>query len=289
MKPVKCPNNHYYDSEKYSECPHCAKEGLLNIYKSVKVEEPVKESRESEKKHFSLFKRNNKNREENTKNKPHTESEVFTSTDIKINVTAENGKDDDFVELPEEPAFEKTVKLEMEDVYSNSEQEKQEREDESSYQEEPVTAKDNSLTAAVKATNSAVVSQDSKTVCFFNAETETEPVVGWLVCVKGNYVGESFNLKSGRNNIGRLVSMDIALAKEPSVSRDRHAVIIFEPNRSQFIIQAGESNGLTYLNGELVVTYNELKRLDHIMLGKCELVFAPLCDESFSWNDYIHD
>ena len=83
--------------------------------------------------------------------------------------------------------------------------------------------------------------------------------------------------------------MDIALAKEPSVSRDRHAVIIFEPNRSQFIIQAGESNGLTYLNGELVVTYNELKRLDHIMLGKCELVFAPLCDESFSWNDYIHD
>ena len=37
MKPVKCPNNHYYDSEKYSECPHCAKEGLLNIHKSVKV------------------------------------------------------------------------------------------------------------------------------------------------------------------------------------------------------------------------------------------------------------
>lgn len=67
MKPVKCPNNHYYDSEKYSECPHCAKEGLLNIHKSVKVEEPVKESRESEKKHFSLFKRNNKNKEENTK------------------------------------------------------------------------------------------------------------------------------------------------------------------------------------------------------------------------------
>lgn len=140
------------------------------------------------------------------------------------------------------------------------------------------------LAQAIAQTNSF---SDTKTVAFYDFSNDTNPVVGWLVCVKGEYIGESFKIVSGRNNIGRSLTNDIALAKEKTVSRERHASIVFEPTRKQFFIQPGESSGLTYLNDELIMNYKPISDRDKIDIGAAKFMFVQLCSDDFSWDDYV--
>ena len=123
-----------------------------------------------------------------------------------------------------------------------------------------------------------------KTVSIFASEAGEEPVAGWLVCVKGKNYGRSFELKMGQNCVGRDFSMDVCLKGEESVSRDKHAYIIFEPKKRQFLLRSGEGKGLTYCNEELVFGVAELKAYDKLQLGDVELLFVPFCGEKFVWG-----
>ncbi len=132
-------------------------------------------------------------------------------------------------------------------------------------------------------------SYDSAKTVGVYADANTEPVVGWLICVKGESLGESFNLKAGKNSIGRGAGMDVMLAQERSVSRDKHAIITYEPKKRIFLIQPGESSGLVYLNDELLMSFAQLSAYDTIQLGEAIFKFLPFCGESFVWEDYLED
>ncbi len=123
------------------------------------------------------------------------------------------------------------------------------------------------------------------TVGYYAQVIGVEPVVGWMVCIKGAYRGESFKLKSGRNFIGRAANMDIVLGADQSVSRLRHAAVVYDPKSRAFIVAAGDARELCYLNGEVVVTSQKLKAYDVLTLGNTELMLIPLCGEKFSWDD----
>ena len=125
---------------------------------------------------------------------------------------------------------------------------------------------------------------DQKTVAVWEAPAGTEPVVGWLVCTSGAYFGQSFTLKTGNNGVGRSLDMDIPLAQEDGVARNRHCIITFDPMSRAFYIQPGEENAPTYLNGERLLSYTKITRRDMLQLGNCKLMFRPLCDENFSWE-----
>lgn len=142
------------------------------------------------------------------------------------------------------------------------------------------------LSEAILNANSTERLTQSKTQGYYKFSGGIEPAVGWLTCVKGEYMGETFTVKAGRNSIGRSLSNSIALAKENSICRERHAQITFEPHKRQFFIQNGEGDGMTYVNDELVVTFCELKNYDVIAMGDIEFVFVALCGEKFSWEDY---
>ena len=129
--------------------------------------------------------------------------------------------------------------------------------------------------------------EDSKTVGIYTLGKE--PVVGWLVCIEGNYLGESFQLKTGRNFIGRARTMDVVLATDNSVSRERHAIILYEPKRREFIAQAGESRELFYLNDDVVLNAQRMQAYDVLTVGKTKLMFFPCCGERFGWDDYIKE
>lgn len=297
MKPVKCPNGHYYDAEKYSACPHCDGKD-----KSDSNAEAVQTSQ----KRFSFLSREGRSEKKGgfTSGRHERKNEVFSSTPTSNNDDSDeessSASESDFVELSNPGSEdEKRFYQEAASVISDTKPQT-DFEDISSYSEEGTggsapdsqdhsSTDDNTppLKQSINSTNSAVVSQDSKTIGFFSVGIETEPVVGWLVCVNGQYIGESFNLKAGRNNIGRSLNMDIPLAKEGSVSRDRHAIITFDPKKRTFILQPGEGNGLTYHNDELVITYVELKDYDVIQLGQAEFVFSSFCNENFSWDKYL--
>ena len=144
-----------------------------------------------------------------------------------------------------------------------------------------------SLQAAVDAVKSYNDAEDVKTVAVWSAPGGSEPVVGWLVCVKGEYIGQSFNIKSGNNAVGRSMNMDVHLAKEQSVSRHKHCIITYEPNSQAYYVQQGESSGITYLNGNMVMTPTEIKARDSIRIGKAEFILIPLCVDGFRWDGLV--
>lgn len=132
---------------------------------------------------------------------------------------------------------------------------------------------------------SAIPSDDAVTIGMYQRIIGVEPVVGWLVCIEGEYFGESFKLHSGKNFIGRASDMDIILGMDKSVSRNRHACIIYEPRSRAFIAQPGEAKELFYLNDEVVLNSIKMKKNDMLQIGGTKLMLIPCCNEDFSWDD----
>ena len=113
------------------------------------------------------------------------------------------------------------------------------------------------------------------------------PVVGWLVCVSGAHIGQSFNIYAGKNSIGRGAENDIALFKDPTVSGSKHAWITYEAKHKNYILQAGDGR-YPDLNGEQVIEGKLLKPFDKIEIGETVLLFVNLCGEHFAWEDYLN-
>ena len=126
-----------------------------------------------------------------------------------------------------------------------------------------------------------------KTVSFF-AQTGVKqpPAVGLLLCVEGGNFGQTYLLKSGKNFIGRSSSMDVVISEDQSVSREKHAIVLYEPKKRMFLAQPGESSELFYINDEVVLQAEALTIYDEITLGSTKLIFIPICCEQFAWDDY---
>ena len=125
---------------------------------------------------------------------------------------------------------------------------------------------------------------NDKTVSYYGGSIGIEPVVGWLVCIDGEMKGKAFELKNGKNFIGRSHSMDVVLEGDPNVSRERHAIVTYEPRGRVFIAQPGESRELFYLNDQVVLMNVEMHDRDILSIGKTQLMFVPLCGPAFTWE-----
>lgn len=109
-------------------------------------------------------------------------------------------------------------------------------------------------------------------------------VVGWLVAIKGPHKGKDFRLQTGRNFIGRDDMMDVCLRYDNAVSRNKHAVLLYEPKNCSFFLLPGESHELAYLNGEVLLEHRQLKTGDILSLGHSDLMFVPFCTPDFNWE-----
>lgn len=133
---------------------------------------------------------------------------------------------------------------------------------------------------------------DGKTIGFYHdamaeQKVSIDPVVGWLVCIKGDAFGKSFTLKSGKNFIGRDRKMDVALTGDKSVSRQCHAIILYDPKSKMFLVQPGTSRELFYLNDKVVLGVEAVESNDVLSIGKTDLMFIPCCSPQFCWEDQI--
>ena len=146
-----------------------------------------------------------------------------------------------------------------------------------------------SAIGSAPAQSSPVGGDDQKTVGFYSKSMGVEPVVGWLVCITGGHFGEDFRLKSGRNFVGRGSGMDIVISKDNAVSRDKHAIVVYEPKGRLFLVMPGESKELCYLDGDVVLTPKELKQGDKLTIGETVLMFIPCCGPDFTWDEAIKE
>ncbi|MGN0154153.1 MAG: FHA domain-containing protein [Lachnospiraceae bacterium] len=113
-------------------------------------------------------------------------------------------------------------------------------------------------------------------------------VTGWLVCIEGEMTGDSFPLFEGVNHIGRAPHMDVVLFKEPTVSRENHAVITYDEDSNTFIFSAEDNTKAPVLfnNSLLKKKFSQtLSARDILTLGECQLCFIPFCNEHFSWRN----
>lgn len=137
--------------------------------------------------------------------------------------------------------------------------------------------------AAVPAAASAAAPVAGATKRVAPKEMGVDPVVGWLVCIEGKDKGRDFRLHTERNFLGRSANQDICIPGDDTISREKHAILSFDPKKNEFWIQPGESSGLLYLNGDAVYVPAKLKDRDVIEIGQTRLAFLAFVNESFQW------
>lgn len=240
MNIIKCENGHFFDGDKYTNCPHCDNNNVMTGMDGNPIEDIGATVLLTE------------------------EEDIF---EVKQPVIEKKGRTSFFGRKDKKANM--TVSGVSPMTISQRVQEQSRR----SLEQEIFQAADYRIPET----------DMGKTVGFFANDNEGEPVVGWCVCVEGSEYGKSFNLKSGKNYIGRSAMMEVALLGDNKVSRDKHATIIFEPKKKEFIFMAGDTNGLCYLNDELVLQPASLKAYDEIGVGESKLVFVPFCGDKFNW------
>jgi len=130
-------------------------------------------------------------------------------------------------------------------------------------------AQDPPQPAAAQASNSAMI----------------DPVVGWLVVVEGRGKGRSLEIGIGANSIGRDEGQKLRVDfGDKHISREKHAILVFDPRSNRFFLQSGDVRNLTYVNDELVLSPMELAGGETILVGETKFRFVPLCGAQFRWS-----
>lgn len=125
---------------------------------------------------------------------------------------------------------------------------------------------------------------DDKTIAFgFFHITEISPVAGWLICMTGTERGRDYRLHAGKNFVGRGTSMDVLMADDKTIARDKHCSVIYDPKGNAFYVSR-EGGNLVYLNGRILDDSQELQEGDEITIGNTKLMFVPFCREGRTWE-----
>ena len=260
MKKVLCEKNHYYDADRYDACPHCAR---ARAFLEKTAQQPQGGALPPE---------------------ADTEAEAYWSMEQLRGRRAVQ---------PEAAAYESAAEAAAPGALDMRTMAMLEPEPTAGpfFPAEPAAEPEQATPCAdvppVRKDTPAPPDDGCTHVLYTDVPGGVEPVVGWLVCVKGAQQGASFPLIGGRNRIGRAADMDVVLPTDQEISRNTHCVITYDPASEAFYLQSGESRGLTYLNGELLLAPQPLKAHDLIRAGATTLLFVPLCGEQFHWSDYL--
>lgn len=140
-------------------------------------------------------------------------------------------------------------------------------------------------TVALRPHQVGASSPEGATVAVIKKKLGIDPVVGWLVCVKGPEKGRDYRIHTEKNYLGRADSMDIVVSGDDSISRANHAVITYDPKKKAFRIAKNEGRGLVYVNDNEIDGCSELRSYDVIDMGESTFVFIAFCSDRFDWED----
>lgn len=249
MKLMKCPNNHFYDGDIYSKCPHCKED----------VDDPKTEK--LDRSHILFGK----------KEKQNASDELWESLgqDI-VQPASQTSEQKEDLEIPTDDLRSAIENLNVTEKLDRS--------------CDKFNDYENRVPTGIGSVKS-VPDDEGKTVRFSSRQEDAkEPLVGWLVGLNGEVYGESFPLVTGRNYIGRGADMDVVLRGDPSVSRNKHAIIIYDPKGRQFLLQPGESKELFYMDDKVVLDTQTMTSGCTLCIGETRLRFVAFCGEDFSWE-----
>jgi len=259
MNLSRCGKGHFFDKEKYAICPYCAQngqqgDGLTDVLTDVFTEGPMT-----------------------------TEAATEPLTDMSVTDTLSNtGRGGEYVPSPAIMPVDKSINNQ-----GNSMQAGGAEEDDTNtvaFYDDIFITPNKTVQPDIMQIPPFQTVQTAQPVVISNVTT---PCVGWLVVIKGMHLGQDFHLKTGKNFIGRDAKMDIVLDGDKSVSRNKHAILVYEPKQHLYLVQPGESSELVYLNDDVVLSPLPLKAYDVITVGEVNLLFMPLCGSEFNWTDAL--
>ncbi|MEO1537299.1 MAG: FHA domain-containing protein [Pseudomonadota bacterium] len=109
---------------------------------------------------------------------------------------------------------------------------------------------------------------------------------GWIVVIEGPGRGASFSLHAGVSQIGRGEDQSVRLDfGDTSISRNNHAAIAFDEEQGKFFLGHGGKSNLVRLNGQPVLSTEEMSDGDEIRIGETCLKLVALCGDQFTWNE----
>lgn len=114
---------------------------------------------------------------------------------------------------------------------------------------------------------------------------DISPVCGWIVCISGPRQGRGYEIKSGKNFIGRADDMDIQILGDNKIARRNHGIIVFDPKKKETVLLPGDSNGIVYHGENAVYSPTVLSAYDVVEMGDSRFVFIPFCGANFMWDD----
>ncbi|MBO4604151.1 MAG: FHA domain-containing protein [Clostridiales bacterium] len=124
-----------------------------------------------------------------------------------------------------------------------------------------------------------------KTVAVMKRNMDTEPVVGWIVCVEGKNKGKDFRVLAKNNTIGRGDKMDICITGDNAISRENHARLAYDEKHNAYYLIPAESTNSIYVNEEPIYVPTIIKTGDLLELGESKFIFTAFCSDRFNWKD----
>ncbi len=251
MRVIQCIHGHYYDADKYEECPTCKKQQKKEKHVNKEDEE------------IKVVKNQiNLNKLEECKNA----TVVLESKQIS-----------------DEHSTLRSCSIDESAPYPQN-GETQFNFGQSKLEEYPIRPQDDGKT---QVGFGGFVSQGTpiQTQERIYHERHNGPVVGWLVAVGGPHKGESFELYTKKNYIGRNEKALVNLYLDNTVSRNSPLGIVYNERKNVFMVIVSDSDQTIYINDDLLLEIVELKSGDHITVGQTILLFVPLVTKEKTFNE----
>lgn len=302
MKVVQCKKGHYYDAEKYNECPMCKKNQEAQEKNTEKIQKNINENKQNsnfgiqqnevdlsqleECKQATTITSTNENQEPSTmrpnENLAHEIDDYGmhirpNDGETLVNFSESNLKNEPNAlveDKPIRPDDSGETQIEFGSFFQQKPSENSLQQN-TVQQQKPARPDDNGETQ--------VGFGDFKIDSFVQTPPPSAgtrknngPVVGWLVAIKGPHIGQSFELFPKKNFIGRNDSLIVNLYNDKTVSRTAPLSVIFNRHNNKFMAMSGNSDQTAYINDDLLLQPIELKENDQIDIGNTRLLFVPL-------------
>ncbi len=132
--------------------------------------------------------------------------------------------------------------------------------------------------------------KDEQVTVAYGAKSFTDrPPCGFLICYAGPHIGTYHPIHFQRNTIGRSKEMDIPLMDDLGISRNKHAILSFDPKSNHFTLIPDPEKSIIYVNGTECISPVQLKAYDRIEVSDTGLIFLPLCGDRFSWDEIMEE
>lgn len=290
MKVVQCKKGHYYDAEKYDECPICKKNIISqNIDKNNSdfdnrsstfgiQQNKVDLSQLAEcKEATTITSDDNKNENINSSNQS-VESNYSRPNDGETlanfcDSVLKNETNTSMEDKPVRPDDNGETQIEFGTFFQSKPSENKIQQNNVHHQK-PIRPDDNGETQV--GFGDFKIDSVVQTPPSVGSRKNNGPVVGWLVAIKGPHIGQSFELFPKKNFIGRNDSLIVNLYNDKTVSRTAPLSVIFNRHNKKFMAMSGNSDQTAYINDDLLLQPIELKENDQIDIGNTRLLFVPL-------------